>query len=154
LREFEPDVAPADDDQMTRQRIEVEHRRVREVRDAVDPGPRWDRSAAADVDEDLVGAEELFADPNAVRRLEASLALDDGASIHPTQPRLDAMPSVASTCILPCLDPLHVDADRSADEHAVVARPSRDVGRTRARDERLGRHAAGVHARTAEELSL
>ena len=53
LRELEPDVAAADDDEMARQDVDVHHRYVVEIGYVRDTGDRRHGGAPADVDEDL-----------------------------------------------------------------------------------------------------
>ena len=52
LREFEADVAAADDDQMPRQRVELQDRAVGQRRHVVDAGHVGNARAAAHIDED------------------------------------------------------------------------------------------------------
>ena len=58
LREFEPDIAAADDRQMPRQRVELEDRRVGEVVDLVEARHVGHAGAAAEIEEDALGLEQ------------------------------------------------------------------------------------------------
>ncbi len=78
LPELQPDVAAANDDQMFGQEIDVYHGRVGEVGDLVETGHGRDDSAAANVDEDLLGGETVVADRDDVGGLEARLPFIDG----------------------------------------------------------------------------
>ena len=62
LRELQADVAAADDDQVRRDEIDVQHRAVGEIGDLVQPGDVGHEGAAADIDEDLRRAQGLAAD--------------------------------------------------------------------------------------------
>ena len=79
LCEFEADVAAADDDEVARQGVEFEDADVGEVGDFVDAGKVGDDGAAADVDEDLIGGEEIVVDADFFGGFEAGVAVEDGA---------------------------------------------------------------------------
>ena len=59
LGEFQPDIAAADDDQMLGQEVDVHHGRVGEVAHSVDARHGRHVGAAADIDEDALGAESV-----------------------------------------------------------------------------------------------
>ena len=59
LPKFQTNITSADDDKMLRQKIDVHHRRVREKWDIMDPRHLGNRGAPANVDENLVGLQEL-----------------------------------------------------------------------------------------------
>ena len=82
LREFEADVASADNDEVAREGVELEDADVGEVRDFVDSGEVGDNGPAAYVEEDLVGGEEIFAYADFFGRFETCVAVEDCASGH------------------------------------------------------------------------
>ena len=94
LSEFEADVAAADDDEMARERVEFEDADVGQVGDLIDAGKVGDDGAAADVDEDLIGGEEVVADADLFWRFEAGVAGEDGAVLHAAQPAFEAIAGV------------------------------------------------------------
>ena len=111
LGELQRDVAAADDDEMLWQRVEFEDADVGQV---VDVGQSRDvrhHRAAADVEEDPVGLQQLVADPHGVRILEAGVAANQ--TVQPSMPssqRLDALAVVEHDAVLARLDLRHVDA--------------------------------------------
>src|SRR2546427_215248 len=68
-------------------------------------------------------------------------------------PALESVRGLLAHRVLALLHRRHVDA-HAAGREAVVAAAPRDVRRARARDQRLGRDAAVVHAGAAEQLAL
>ena len=88
-----------------------------------------------------------------MRRNEARAALVDGAVLQSLERSLDAPGGAARHVILAGLDPLHVHLDLAGSEAIVRATP-RHVHRVGARDQRLGRRAAGVDAGAAEAAAL
>src|SRR5262249_15409014 len=62
LTEFQTDVAAADNDEVFGQKINIHHRGVVEKWYVVNAGKRGNRSAAANVDEDFFGLENLIVD--------------------------------------------------------------------------------------------
>src|SRR6266404_451173 len=64
LSELEPDIAPAQHQEMPRQVVDVQHRAVGEIVDRVQTGDVGHHRPAADIDEDPVGAQDLRADLN------------------------------------------------------------------------------------------
>jgi hypothetical protein len=139
---------------MPRQEIDVQHRAVGEVVDLVEAGDVGHGGAAADIDEDLVGAEHLRPDRDLVRRHEARLALVDGAVLELLHRSLDALAGAAGDGVLARLDLLHVDRDLAADGEAVVRAAPGHVHGIGAGDQRLGGRAAGVDAGAAETAAL
>jgi hypothetical protein len=151
LREFERDVAAADDDEMARQHVEIHHRRVGQVVDVVNAGQVGHRGAAA-------GVEKIF---SAVRRSSPTrTVLADSKRAWPRRQgaarcRLSSSPARRGRRPTPCpcaLTCLVVDADRAAERDAVVGRAPRQMGGIGAGDHGLGRHAAGVDAGAADSL--
>jgi hypothetical protein len=110
--------------------------------------------AAADVDEDLLGAERLPADPHLLRPDETGVADMDGDARVLAQGLLDALVGDLDDRVLARLDRLHVHPHRALDHDAEVGRATRHVRRPGARDQRLGRDAAIVDAGAAEALAL
>ena len=139
---------------MLRQRIEGEDGGARQEVHLADPGNGRDPRATTHVKKDPRRAEDLIADANRARRLEAGVALDEAAAAHPGEPRLQAVLRLRHDGIRPGLDPAHVDAHRAPHDDAVLGSLTRDVGGPGAGDHRLGGRAADVDARAADELSL
>ncbi len=114
LREFEPDIGAADDEQMIGQPVEREHRRIVERRHVADSGQVGQGCAPADVEEDARRAEQLVADPDPVRPFETGVAAQQGQAGHAAEPVLDAGPGVARHGIGARLDPGEIDPRPSA----------------------------------------
>ena len=62
LSKLEPDIATADDDEMPWKKIDVHHRRVREIWNLIDARHIWDAGTATGIDEDFVGGKAGVAD--------------------------------------------------------------------------------------------
>ena len=82
LRELEPDVASAHDDEALRQGVEFEQRRVGESLDLVDPGEVWLHGATTNIDEEAFRLEHVVANGDRRGREEARVASDDRAIRH------------------------------------------------------------------------
>ncbi len=91
LSELDADVAAADDDEMFREEVDLEHGGVVEVLDLIDAGEVGDGGAAAYVEEDLRGFEEVFgiADSYRCGGFEFCVAGVDGAVGHGAEAVLD-----------------------------------------------------------------
>jgi hypothetical protein len=74
LAEFEADIAAADNDQMLWQKIDVHHRRIRQVGHVSYAGHWRHQRPAADIDQDLSGAQLLAGDFHRLRRREPGVA--------------------------------------------------------------------------------
>ena len=122
LREFERNVAAADDDEVTRQDVEIQHRGVGQVVDLVEASHVGHEGAASHIEEDAIGRQQFFSDPDLVRRLKARMGFVDGAIGHAFQPSLQAGARFSRDGILSGLHPFHVDTDSPADRHAIVPR--------------------------------
>jgi hypothetical protein len=96
LREFERDVAAADDDQMARQDLEIHHRGIGQVVDVVDTGQIRHGSPAAGVEEDLSGGQKVVADAHCIGGFEARMAAIERAFVHTGDPAFQSG-SVAPT---------------------------------------------------------
>ena len=154
LRELEPDVAAADDDQVLGQHVELHHRRVGEHRHVGQAGPVGQRGTAAHVDEDAWRREHPIPHGDRARPGEAGVAPDQLEPGGAAQPARQAVDRLGDDAILARLHRLQVDTHRAVDEHAVVGGPARHVGGAGAGDHRLGGDAAVVDAGTAEMLAL
>ena len=154
LGELESDVAPADDHQMARQLIELKQAGVGEDRRLIDTRQGGDVRAAADIDEDLFGGQDIVADLDLACRLEAGVPAVDRAVGRVPHQLLKAVALVAHDGVLPRLDPLHVDADVAAEHDTELGGPARQVSGVGAGHQGLGRRAAGVDAGAAEQLAL
>ena len=154
LRELEPDVAAADDDEMLGHPVEAQDRAVGQVIDLTDARHVGHGGAPADVDEDAGRRQQRLPDPDRVRALETGVPLHDRAAGHAAQPLLDARTRIGGDGVGPRLDARHVDLDGAVEHDAVLAAAAREMGRIGARDHRLRRRAAGVDAGAAEEIPL
>src|SRR6201987_969083 len=74
LAEFEADIAAADNDEMVRQKIDVHHRRIRQVGHFVYAGHWRHQRPAADIDKDPSSAQPLAGDFHRLRRREPGVA--------------------------------------------------------------------------------
>src|SRR6185312_7656013 len=90
LAELEADIAAAQHQQMARQEINIHHRAVGEVGDAVEAGNLRDRRPAADIEEDPAGAQGFAADHDLMRPDEAAVTLIDGAVLAALERSFDA----------------------------------------------------------------
>jgi hypothetical protein len=117
LRELEPDVAAAHDDEVPRQEVDVHDRAVRPVADRVETPHRGGGRATADVHEDPIGLEEVVADTHRSGRLEARMAAVDGDA-GLAQPPLDAVAILGDDRVLARLHAHHVDRN-IAGHHSV-----------------------------------
>src|SRR5262249_2011098 len=93
-------------------------------------------------------------DLHALRPDETSVTLEHRASFQCLQGSLDPFARRAHNGVLARLYRFHVDGDGTADGHTVVAGAACEVRRVGARNQGLGRGAAGIHAGTAEKLAL
>src|SRR5438876_31354 len=154
LREFERDVAAADDDEMAGQHIEIHHRGIGEIGDVLDAGKVGHRGAPAGVEEDLWRGQKLVADAHGIGGFEAGVAAIKRAALHPGDPAFEIAAGVVRHLVLARLDLLVVDADRAGERHAIIGGAAGKMRGIGARHHRLGRHAAGVDAGAADELAL
>jgi hypothetical protein len=74
LAEFEADIAAADNNERVRQKIDVHHRRIRQVGHFVYAGHWRHQRPAADIDKDPSSAQPLAGDFHRLRRREPSVA--------------------------------------------------------------------------------
>ena len=141
LRELEPDVAAADDDQVAGQRVEREHRAVGEVGDVVRrPGRSGTAARPPTLMKMRVGGERSSPTLTVRGPVEAGVAAEHGAALHAaaasSRARARASPTIAS---LARLDRGHVDADRPPMRDAVVGGAAGEMRGVGAGDQRLGR---------------
>src|SRR5436305_8817086 len=119
LRKFEPHIAPAEHDEVRRQKIHIHHGAVGEVRDLIES---WDGRyyrPAAHVDENLVGSESLITDLHALRSDEAAVTFQHRTSFQLLQRSLDPLARRERNGVLARLHRLHIHADATADGPAV-----------------------------------
>ena len=153
LREFEADVAAADNDQMFRQEVDVHHARVGQVRHITEAGHVGDRRAAADVDKHLSGFEQIVVTLTACGTRSA-LAANQSHIGCTFEPAGHALIRLLHDGVLARLDASHVDANRTVDHHAEIRAAACDVRGPRTRDQRLGGNATVVDASAADKLAL
>ena len=91
LRELDPDVAPADDDEVARKCIEVKQCGVGEEGNVLYARHIRHNGATTDVEEDLGSANHGIADAHLRGRFKARMAGEDCAVLHAAQPTLDAV---------------------------------------------------------------
>ena len=154
LGELEPDIAATDHHQVLRHALKLQDRAVGEIGNLVQARQiRHDRTPA-DIDENARSGQKLWADPQLLRPLELSRALEDRASPHVTQPVLDPFARICGDSCRPAPDLAHVDPDRLIQHDAIVRAAPRQMRGVSAGDQRLGRHAAGVDTGAAELVAL
>ncbi len=112
LAEFDADVGTADDNEMFGKVIEVEERGVGEEGNGVDAGKVGNNGAAADVEEDFLGAELGGADLDGGGRSERGGAGEDGDLRVVTQRFLDASAGFGDDGFAAGVDRAEVDFDR------------------------------------------
>ena len=139
---------------MAGERVEREQRGVGEEGDVANAGHLRDGGATADVEEDAGACDALVADPERIRRFEAGMATDERDIVHTSDPGFETGARVARHPTCPRHRPCEIDPDRRIDHHAIIRRAPREVGGIGAGDQRLGRHAAGVDAGSAEMMAL
>ena len=155
LREFEADVAAADDDQVLAAGNRCPSCRCWSDRGRL-PGPS---------DRGTVGRppvlmkisrrlEQPSVDADRVRSLEAAVTLDQRHVRRLAQPARDALVGLANDVVLARLDAAMSTRDAAVDHDAEVGARARDVRGARAGDQRLRRDAADVDAGAAEALAL
>ena len=120
LPEFEADIAPADNDEMVRQKIDVHHRRIRQVWRFLDAGHRRRRRPAADVDKNPGSAEPLAGDFHGLRRHEASVAAIERDVRGVFEGRGQPVSRRRHDRVRARFDPPHIDADIALDRHAIL----------------------------------
>ena len=154
LRELEPYIAAADDDQMFGHVVQLHHGRIGQVVDLVQAGDRGDERARAGIDEDPLGLQPLAVDTHRMGVLEARVSLVDRAVGHVPEPGGHALARLPHDGVLAGLDAPHVDVDRAIDHDAEVVAPAGHVRGPGARDQRFGGNASDIHAGAAEQLAL
>ena len=116
LREFQADVAAADDDQVRRHEIDLQHRAVGEIGDLVETRNVGHKGTPANIDEDLGCAQGLAADRHRRGRSEARVALVDRDQGIASERALHAAGGESQHVVLARLDLLHVDGHRARDQ--------------------------------------
>src|ERR1022692_4219834 len=134
--------------------VDFHHGTVGEVLDLIQSGHLRHHRAPAHVDEDPLGGEPVRSDAYLLGRLEASVALIDGAVVHVLQPCLNRCPGFPRYGILPGFHPPHIDARASAGIHPELGCAANHMGGVSAGDHGLGRNAACVDTGAAEQLAL
>src|SRR6202041_2094420 len=105
------------------------------------------------VDEKAFRFQHLGADLNCRGRKKAGVAADDGAIRHAFQPGREMRAGIADDSIFARHDGGEINADRP-DLHAEIHGPLREMSSIGARDQRLGRRAAGVDASPSDQIAL
>ena len=155
LRKLEPDVAATDNNKVLGQDVDVHHARIREEVDCIEAGHRleWHVSTPADVNEDLLGLKHIVSGPHEVRAFEPTVSLVHREVLRSPEPGLDTRVGPPHDGVLAGLDRGHVDTHPVAD-HAEVGTPTRHIGHSGARNERLRGNATRVHAGPSETPTL
>ena len=154
LSELDADVAAADDDEMLGQEVDLEHGGVVEVLDLVDAGEIGGGGAAAYVEEDLRGFEEIVADADRGGGFELCVAGVDGAVGIGAEAVLDGGAGFEEDLFLAGFGGLHVDGDFTGQFDAVERGAACHLRGVGIGNQGLGGDAAGVDAGSAEELAL
>ena len=155
LAKLEPDVAAAQHQEMPRQVVDLQHRAVGEIVDLVETRDVGHRGAAADIDEDLVGTQDVGPDLDLVRRQETRVALVDGAFSSVLSDRSTPLLERPATWSLRALTRfMSTVTPPPPDGEAVVGAAPRRVRGIGAGDQRLGRRAPRIDAGAAEAATL
>jgi hypothetical protein len=154
LGEFEPDIAAADHDQVLGQEIDLHHAGAGQVIGVGQATEGRHRRPAAGVDEYLGCQEKSVANAHGVRAFETPVALNDRDIRRATEPLLHIAGRLTDDVVLARLHARHIDANATVDRDAEQRRMPGDVSGAGACDQRLGRDASGIDARTAEALAL
>jgi len=152
LRELQSDIAAAHDDQVFGQGLQCQQARVGQDRHAGDARHLRHESAAAHVDEDLVGLEHLVVHRHGVRPGEPAMALEYREVRRVLHPPFHALVGLADDLVLSRAHARQVHGDVGADCESELGSATRHVNGPRAGDERLGRDAAGVDTRPPEPV--
>src|SRR6185503_4692815 len=150
LPELESDIAPANNDQMPRQKIDTHHGTVREIGNLFNTWQGGYHGPCAHVDEEPLSREPGIADADLPSRFETRAALVHGAVIQMIETVLESDSRLAGDLIFAGFDAFHVHADGAVDRHAEVGGATRHMRGVCARHHRLGRDAARVDASAAE----
>ena len=105
------DIAAADNDEMARQKIDVHHRRIRQVGYFVYAGHWRHQRPPADIDKDPSSAQPLAADFHRLRRREPGMAAVERDVRGVFQGRGEPVSRRCYNRILTRFNPPHVDAD-------------------------------------------
>ena len=154
LAEFEADIAAADNDQMVRQKIDIHHRRIRQVGRFVYAGHWRHHRPAADINKDPSGMQPLAGDFHCLRRREPGVAAVERDVGGVFEGRGKPVSRRRHNRIHARFHPPHVDADVTPDHHTILRGAPRDPGGIGARYQGLGRGAAGIDASAADEMAL
>ena len=154
LAELQADIAAAHNDQVSGEEVDVHHGTVSEIRDLIQSGHLRHYRAPAHVDEDPLGGEPVRSNADLLGRLEAGVALIDGAVVHVLQPSLQCGPRLTRNGVLPGFHPPHVDAPGSAGIHSELGCAPNHMGGVGACHHGLGRNAARVDAGATEQFAL
>ena len=153
LGELQRDVAAADDDQMLGHGVEFQDADVGQVVDVGQSRDVGHDGPAADVEEDALGLDDPAIDRERVRSVKRACPR---IKVHPSMPSSQPSTPSRSSWTMPSLRALTfamstVTADGADPE---IGRPARDVGRVRTGDQSLGRDAAIVDARSADQFAF
>ena len=103
--------------------VEFENRHVGEEVDIRKAGNVGHHRAAADVQEDPLGLQDVVADAQRMRILEPGVTANDRAAVHSVQPVFDTFAVAEHDFVFARLDFRHVYADRSGADSEVGAAP-------------------------------
>ena len=119
----------------------------------MNPRDRRNRGAPTNVDENFVGLQDFIVDHDRVRRLKASMTLNDRAIGHSAQPVFHSLVGPRGCFIFAGFDSLDIDAHIAGVE-TVFRAPAGNADRIGTRDERLRWDASRIHARAAEFMAF
>jgi len=153
LAKLDADVTAADDDEVFGEGVEREEACVGEEGDFVNAGEVGDGGAAAYVEEDLFGFEDVVAYADFVGSFEGGGAGVDGDFFVRAEGLFDTVAGVGDDGIAAGVDGFDIDGE-GADCDAVLGGALDLAGSVGAGDHGLGGSAAGVDAGAAEEVAL
>src|SRR5258708_7831514 len=154
LSKLEANVAATEHKQMPGQEIDIHHRSIGEVGDLLQAGDLRHDGTAADIDEDLLGAQDLRADVHFASRHKSRMALINPAVLQVLERSLDARSRKTRDIVLARLDAPHVYLDRALDYDAVVGAAASHMRGVGARDQRLRSRASRIDAIAAKPMAL
>src|SRR5262249_49343181 len=122
-------------------------------RDIVNPRHFRNSSAAADIDVNLAGFENLTTNSNTIRRLKAGMALNDRTILQSSQPFFDSFVRASRDRILARFYTLHINSHVAGGEPVSAAAPGY-MGALGACNHRLCGDTARVHAVPAKFVAF
>ena len=154
LRELQAYVAAADDQQMFGQNVQIHDARIGQVINVGKSIHGGHAGPPADVDEKLLGLQQLAIHPHRMAALKAGVPLDHFKIGCGFQPLRQALHRLLYHRVLTGLNPHHVDRNVALNVHAVSGGGTCHVGDTGAGHQCFGRYATDMHTGAAEQFAL